>query len=122
MQEISKILDSFVGYVCVKNLNALKTAVGEEEWAFLASLYALGMSKNNLRNFKGGPNFLPDSIDPCHLELPNSRLKSNDKRFRECVAHYADLVEKGGTKNTVFEKNPAVKSVLNKVKAEKNTR
>lgn len=94
------------------SLGGLKGQIGTDEHAYLMSLYAQGMKKQGLNNFKGKPGFLPTSGDPYHVELPGSRTAS-DSAVKECVVEYKTLIDGGkGKVNKSFEKNPAVKKIL----------
>ena len=69
----------------------LKKAVSAEDYKRFVEIYAAAMQKQGLRNFSKGADFLPDSKDPLHMELSDSRLPANDPAVLECQR----LVEEG---------------------------
>jgi hypothetical protein len=82
-----------------KNLTdmvSLKKAVSEDDYDKFVEVYAAAMKKQGLRNYKGGTEFLPNSTDPLHLELADSRLPDNDPKVEECRLWYAKATREGG--------------------------
>jgi hypothetical protein len=87
-------------------MSPLKKAVSEEDYKKFVEVYADAMKKQGLRNFDHGPNFLPSSQDPLHMELKDSRLPENDPRIETCRLIYAKATrEDGKGKNAKFEKD-----------------
>lgn len=97
----------------VWNIDRLKSRIGSNEYAFLISLYAMGMNRAGLYNFKGSRGFLPNSKDPYHVELPQSRMEKADPQITRCFAEYARLTRiDGKTRNTEFEKIRAFRKFI----------
>ena len=91
----------------------LKKAVSKEDYAKFVEVYAAAMKKQDLRNYKGDKDFLPDSEDPCHMELPDSRLKDDDAKVTECRETYAKATRiDGKSRNKKFEESAAEKKWL----------
>ncbi|MEO8427089.1 MAG: hypothetical protein ABI651_08255 [Verrucomicrobiota bacterium] len=96
------------------DMKSLKKGVTEEDYDEFVEVYDNAMKKQGLMNFKGQPGFLPDSGDPLHLELKDSRLSENDPRVQKCLLTYARATREGGKKkNDKFEtENASAKRYL----------
>ena len=93
---------------------SFKKVVTKEDYDKFIDVYDAAMKKQNLCNFTKKPGFLPNSMDPFHVELKNSRLADSDPRVQKCLLIYAKATREGGKKrNEKFEKeNPAAKKFL----------
>ena len=90
------------------DMKSLKNGVTEEDYDKFVELYDNAMKKQGLMNYKGQAGFLPDSVDPLHLELKDSRLSENDPRVQKCLLAYAKATREGGKKrNDKFETDNA---------------
>jgi hypothetical protein len=65
-------------------MSPLKKAVSAEDYDKFVEIYSAAMQRQGLRNFLKGADFLPDSKDPLHMELPDSRLPADDPAVLEC--------------------------------------
>ncbi len=89
----------------LSDMKSLKKGVSPEEYDCFVTIYEKAMKKQGLMNYKGGSAFLPDSADPLHLELKDSRLPDNDPRIEKCRLVYAEATRGEGKKrNDAFEK------------------
>ena len=87
------------------DMKSLKKGVTQEDYDKFVEVYENAMKKQGLMNFKGQPGFLPDSADPLHLELKDSRLPDNDPEVQKCLQAYAQATRAGGKKkNEAAEK------------------
>lgn len=75
----------------LSSMGPLKKAVSKEDYDKFVGIYGAAMQKLGLLNFKQGAAFLHTSVDPLHVELPDSRLPKNDPQVQECER----LVEEG---------------------------
>src|SRR3954467_2831506 len=91
----------------------LKKASKDDYDKFI-EVYGSAMKKQNLRNFKGGSDFLPNSEDAWHMELKDSRMSDSDPRVQKCLEAYAKATrDEGKPKNDKFESgNAAAKKFL----------
>lgn len=91
----------------------LKKASKDDYDKFI-EVYSSAMKKQGLRNFKAGADFLPNSEDPWHMELKDSRMPDSDPRVQKCLLTYAKATREGGQKrNQSFETtNAAAKKFL----------
>jgi hypothetical protein len=73
-------------------------------FAVMTKAWDKAMAANDIRNFSGGKKFDPFGGDAMHMELPDSRLKDNDKRVEEALEIYAKATRiEGRAKNLAFE-------------------
>ncbi|HZR18987.1 MAG TPA: hypothetical protein VFE51_16990 [Verrucomicrobiae bacterium] len=88
--------------------------VSKDDYDKFIDVYSSAMKKQGLRNFKTGADFLPNSEDPWHMELKDSRMSDSDPRVQKCLLTYAKATREGGQKkNPSFESgNPAAKKFL----------
>ena len=88
--------------------------VSKDDCEKFIDVYGSAMKKQGLRNYKTGADFLPNSEDPWHMELKDSRMSDSDPRVQECLLVYAKATrEDGKPKNEKFETtNDAAKKFL----------
>ncbi len=95
------------------SMTALKSAVSKDDYEKFVDVYGDAMKKQGLMNFKGQAGFLPNSTDPLHMELKDSRLANNDPLVLKCMLAYAKATrDDGANKNETFEKEGYVKTYL----------
>ena len=100
------------------DLNALRKKIGKNEYAFLISLYAMGINRAKLCNYTGSPGFTPDGGDPYHVELSQSRVEKSDPEVGKCLAIYAQMTRVDGMKkNNQFERTNTFKRFIKKYDA-----
>jgi hypothetical protein len=87
-----------------KDLNA-------DEFKAFKDAWNAAMKANGLLNYKAKDGY--DEGDAYHLELPDAKLPTSDKRVEECLEEYADMTRNDGKKkNVAFEKDSTIKKWL----------
>lgn len=89
-------------------MKSFKKALSQEDYDCFVEIFGNAMKKQGLMNYKGTAGFLPDSADPLHMELKDSRLSGNHPEVEKCREAYAKATrEDGKPKNDAFEKAEA---------------
>jgi len=84
------------------DMSSLKKAVSKEDYDKFVEVYADAMKSAGLHNFAHKSGFLPNSVDPLHVELP---YKNKPEDVEACKLEYAKLTRDGNAKrNDSFEK------------------
>jgi len=86
----------------------------KDDYDKFVEVYGSAMKKQALRNYKTGADFLPNSEDPWHMELKDSRMTDSDPRVQKCLLVYAKATrDEGKPRNEKFETtNEAAKKYL----------
>lgn len=86
----------------------------KDDYDKFVEVYGSAMKKQGLRNYKTGADFLPNSEDPWHMELKDSRMTDSDPRVQKCLLVYAKATrDEGKPRNEKFETtNEAAKKYL----------
>jgi hypothetical protein len=82
-----------------------------DEFTTFKNAWNAAMKANGLLNYKAKDGY--DEGDAYHLELPDAKLPTSDKRVQECLEEYADMTRNDGKKkNLAFEKDSTIKKWL----------
>ena len=82
-----------------------------DEFKTFKDAWNAAMKANGLLNYKAKDGY--DEGDAYHLELPDAKLPTSDKRVQECLEEYADMTRNDGKKkNAAFEKDSTIKKWL----------